>query len=59
MSDKLIFDTMDIKRLHIELRKKHKLSLRALSIKMSYSYQTLSRNESDVNDMPEYYLNKF
>lgn len=44
MSDKLTFDTMEIKCFQIDLRKKHKLSLRALSIKMSYSYQTLSKS---------------
>ena len=56
MSDKLTFDTMEIKCFQIDLRKKHKLSLRALSIKMSYSYQTLSKYGSEVNDIPERYL---
>ena len=55
MSDKYTFDTMEIKCFHIDLRKKINLSLEH-SPSRCYSYQTLSKYVSDVNDIPKIYL---
>lgn len=51
MSDKLIFKTLDVKRLIIQTRIAKKLTLRSLAAQTQYSYQTLSKFENGKLDL--------